>query len=248
MITQSYDKIPENDSLLFDLPFREGIRAETHDHAKPHHPLTFQIPGGGSFSWVTLASGLGVLEFNPVGLGVTDGVYLKGLAADTVDFNFTTDDYSIGCWVNWEWIGHSSILMGRYAVDQCGWETYFDESGGRNTLSQRHHHLSLTPNLNSNCYSTGWTPGVWAFVGVSREAGDIYPIHFRNGRALTMAYETSGMLNPDTCNRNLVLGCRYTLDANWFKGQMWRPRIWNRALSTVEWMNIFKRERVLFGI
>ena len=249
MNLKSYDKIVEYDSLLLDLPYREGTGVKTFDHAKPHHPLTMEDPGGGSFVWTTLPSGLMVLEFVTIGGGGTDGVYIKGLAADTVDFNFTAGDFSIGCWVNWDSTGGwSEMMMARYIIDQCGWELYFDVSGGLNTLSQRHNHLSLTPNLNSNCYSTGWTPGTWAFVGVSRVGGNLYPQHYRNGNALAMFYEASGMLDPDTCVQTFQIGCRYTLNANWYKGLMWRPRIWNRALSQNEWKNIFERERDWFGV
>ena len=248
MNSNSYDKIPENDSILLDLPFREGTGVVTHDHAKPHHPITFNDPGGGSFVWTTLASGLMALEFVTAGGGFTDGVYLKSLAVDTVDLDFTTGDYSLGCWVNWAWNGYSSILMGRYGVDLDGWETYFDISGGRNTLSQRHHHSSLVPNNNSSCFSIGWTPGVWALAGISREGISLYPQHYRNGGILEMSYETSGMLDPDTCNRDLVIGCRYTNDANWYKGFVCRPRIWNRVLSQTEWKTIFENERSYFGV
>jgi len=245
MIAQSYDKIPENDSLLIDLPFREATGAKTFDHAKPHHEFSFHDPGGGAFAWLPIASGLGVLQFIT---GGGSGVYLKSLAADTVDLNITIGSYSIGCWVNWEWNGTSSILIGRYIINQSGWETYFDISGGRNTLSQRHHHLSLAPNTNSNCYSTRWTPGVWHFLGITKRAGSVYTNHYRNGGKLVMSYETTGMLNPDTCNQDLIIGARYTLNANWYKGYMQGLRFWNRPLAQQEWRNIFERERVFFGV
>lgn len=248
MNLNSYDKILENDSILLDLPFREGIRAVTHDHAKPHHSVTMHDPGTGSFVWTTLASGLMVLEFVTTGTAPNNGVYLKSLAANTVDLNFTTGDYSVSCWVNWIDDGQSEILMGRYVVDNCGWETYFDITGGRNTLSQRHSHLSLAPNTNSNCYSEGWTPGIWAFVGISRKGASLYPQHYRNGSVLQMSYEASGMLDPDTCVQTFQIGCRYSFDANYYKGKMWRPRIWNRALSQEEWLILFERERDLFGV
>ena len=85
-------------------------------------------------------------------------------------------------------------------------------------------------------------------LGISRTGGNLYPQHYRNGNFLAMSYEASGMLDPDTCNRDLVLGTRYTKDANWYKGQMWRPRIWDRALSAVEWKNMFEAERDWFGV
>jgi len=150
MIARSYDKVPENDSILLDLPYREGSGMETFDHAKPHHrPIGMHDPGTGSFIWTTLGTGLMALEFVTTGGGAVAGVYLDAAAADTADLDFTTGAFSLGCWVKWTWNGYSSIVIGRYGVDLDGWEIYFDISGGRNTLSQRHHHASLTPNLNS---------------------------------------------------------------------------------------------------
>lgn len=245
---KGYDLIPENEDILLDLSFYEGVGLITHDQAKPHHSMILNDPGTGSFVWISIASGLMVLDFVPVGSGPTQGVYLNASAANTADLDFTNGNFSIGGWINWEWNGQSSIIIGRYGVNFDGWEIYLDESGGRNTVSQRHSHASLTPNLNSNCFSTGWTPGTWAFLGISRTGGDLFPIHYRNGIALTMAYEDSGMLDPDSCNRDLVVGCRYTKDANWYKNQMWGLRIWERTLSAVEWLNIFERERDWFGI
>jgi len=249
MNLNSYDSVIENDSILLDLPYREGIGTETKDHAKPHHAVTMHDPGGGSFTWTSLASGVMALEFVTVGGGGVDGVYLQSLAADTVDLDFTAGDFSISAWIKWDSTGGwSEIIMGRYGVNLDGWEVYLDISGGLNTVSQRHNHASLNPNFNSNCYSTGWTPGEWAFLGISRIGGDLYPKHYRNGNVLEMSYEVSGMLDPDTCNRDLTIGCRYTKDANWFKGFQYRPRIWNRALSQQEWQAIFNRERDYFGI
>ena len=248
MTTRSYDDIAENALILLDLPFREGAGILTKDHAKPHHPITLNDPGGGSFVWTTLASGIMVLEFVTVGGGAADGVYLNSLAADTIDLDFTLGDFSIGCWINWAWNGNSSIIIGRYGVNLDGWEIYLDESGGRNTVSQRHNHNSLAPNTNSNCYSCGWTPGIWMLLGISRIGGNLYPQHYRNGNFIAMHYAASGMLDPDTCNRDLVIGTRYTKNTNWYKGQMWRPRVWDRALSASEWKKIFESERSWLGI
>ena len=244
-----YDKIPENEDILLDLPYREGVGAVTMDVAKPHHPVSMHDPGGGSFVWTSLPSGLMVLEFVTVGGGPGDGVYLECDSTETADLDFTSGDFSVSAWINWNsTFGYSEIIFGRYGVDLDGWEFYLDISGGRNTISQRHHHNSLAPNRNSNCFSIGWTPGTWAFFGASRTGGDLYPVHYRNGVALTMAYETSGMLDPDTCNRDLTIGSRFTKDANWYKGLMWRPRVWPRALSAAEWLELFTIERDWFGI
>jgi len=247
---KGYDNIPENENILLDLPFYEGTGIITRDQGKPHHQnVSLNDPGGGSFVWTVLASGLMVLEFVTVGGGVDDGVYLDLPAADCADLNFTAGDFSVGVWIKWDsTFGLSEIIIGRYGALLDGWELYLDISSGRNTVSQRHNHSSIAGNDNSNCFSVGWTPGVWAFLGVSRTGGNLYPQHYRNGVPLLMSYEITGMLDPDTCNRDLVIGCRYSKNANWYKGQMWRPRVWNRVVTAAEWLIMFNKERAWFGV
>ena len=248
-MTVGFDNLAINRDLLMGLPFREGVGGViTRDEAKLRRALTMNDPGGGAFTWGNLATGLPYLQFAAVGGGAADGVYLDCPAADTVDLDFTTGDYSLGGWINWDASGGwSEIIMGRYGVDLDGWEIYLDISGGLNTISQRHHHSSLAPNNNSNCYSTGWSPGNWYLLGVSRSGGSLYPLHYRDAVALDMSYEASGMLDPDTCNRDLVVGCRYTKDANWYRNRMWNMRIWGRTLSLEDWNFIFHREGHWFG-
>ena len=239
-----YDKRSIYYDILLDLPYREGTGTITKDIAKPHHPLTMNDPGGGSFTWDNmLLSGCPYLEFVTIGGGATDGVYLDCPAADTGDLDFTTEDYSVCGWINWDstW-GLSEMIIDRGGVDLDGWDLYLNISGGLNTLSQRHHH---TPGR-SECFSVGWTPGTWWFFSMSR-TGILTP-HYRNGVPLVMDYGGLTMLDPDTCNRDLVIGTRYTKDANWYIGMMWRPRVWARALSMWEWKLLFEMERHLFGV
>ena len=239
-MTVHYDDMPPHASVLLDVPYREGTGVITQDVASPHHPLTLTDPGGGSF----VRTSQGILEFVTIGGGATDGVYISCPQASCADLNFTNGSYSVGGWINWDGTGGwSEILIGRYGVDLDGWEIYLDLSGGLNTLSQRHHHASRTPDLQSSCFSTGWTPGTWYHFGVSRTGGDVYPKHYRNGVELTMSYSTGGLFDPDTCARDLVIGCRYTKDANWYKGLMGRIRVWGgKALTATEWKAIYEIE------
>ncbi len=243
-----YDKIGVNNRQLLALPFKEGVGVITKDVAKPEHSMTMNVPGGGSFAWGNIAlSGCPTLEFVTVGGGATDGVYLDCPAADTVDMNFISGDYSVGCWIKWDATGGwSEYIIGRGLVETDGWDLYLNISGGLNTISQRHAHLSLTPNLKSECFSTGWTPGIWWFFGMSRSG--IYTPHYRNSEALTMDYGGATMLDPDTAARDLVIGARNTKDDHWYKGSMRNLRVWDRALQPWEWKFLFDRERHLFGV
>ncbi len=249
VMARGYDKLSLNHGLVLGLPFREGSGTITHDEARFHRPLTLNDPGAGSFTWGNLATGIPYLQFTAAGGGATDGVYIESPAADTADMDFTTGDYSIGGWINWSWNGFSSILIARYGTELDGWETFFDISGGLNTLTLRHHHASLGPNTMSACFSEDWTPGEWHFLGISRVGGNLFPVHYRNARALEVTYEASGMLDPDSCNRDLVLGCRYTKDANWYLGMMWNKRVWaGRALSQEDWDLAFEMDHRYFGV
>jgi len=239
---KSYDKIPEHDSLLLDLPFREGVGAVTMDHAKPHHQdvLLINTP-----TWATLASGLGVLTFDS-----TTDEYIELDNAASVDLNFIAGDYSYGAWVYWTIQEFTQMLIGRYFLNVSGWEIYFTQAGAINYLTQRHSHAGtlvppVTGNPRSACYSVGWTPDMWHFVGVSRIGGG-EGTHYRNGAPIRMV--TGGLVDPETNNNDLTIGCRYTKDANFWNGKMYRPRVWNRVLSAAEWLTLFNRERDWFGV
>lgn len=243
-----FDKITIDHNLLLGLPFEEGIDVLAHDRAKPHHLLTQHDPGGGSFVWGNEVTGCPYLEFVTVGFGGADGVYLDCPAAETGDLDFTTGDYSIGVWVNHADTGHfqPKIVVGRYGVNLDGWEVYLETDTGPpavHYLEHRHHHA---PDRDG-CYSTGWTPATdWAFMGISRSG--LYPQHYRNGMPLAMAYAVGGLLDPATCNRDLVIGARFTKNLNWYKGRMWNLRIWGRALETDEWRFIYDCERHWFNV
>ena len=248
-----YDKIPENDSLLLDLPFYEGGGTVTRDQAKPHHQDVTLV---NTPSWQRLESEfdfghgdgfdsgvpLVVLAFN----GTNEYGYLDNAAS--IDLDFIANDYSIGMWTRWEDNAQSQILLGRYLLNTSGWELYFYSGGGAiKYLTLRHHHAGtlVGANTRSACYSVGWTPEVWSFIGISRTGGGEAQ-HYKNGIALTMT--TGGLVDPETNNNDMVIGTRTSKDFDWYKGKMWRPRIWNRSLSALEWLNIFEKERKFFGI
>lgn len=242
---KGYDDLPMNSDILLDLPFYEGTGTITHDVAKPHHILTQHAPGGGSFTWGNLVTGHPYLEFITAGGGATDGVYLDCPTADTVDLDFIAGDYSIGGWINWTNVAASSLIAGRYELDVDGWEIYLYGGGADDILTVRHHHAAGAT-LRTACYSVGWTPSTWLQWGISRSG--VSTSHYRNGVSLNVTCSTGGLINPETCNQDLVIGARYTKDADWYKGMMSRPRIWDRALSASDWMEIFEIERDWYGV
>lgn len=241
-MVKGYDKIETNYEVLLDLPFNEGSGVLTRDIAKPHHQNITLL--GSTWDKVAL-SNTSVLNFD----GVSD--YLECLAANTVDLDFTNQDYSIGCWINWEDTGIAGeIVAGRYWLDHNGWELYLAATPGVDSLTLRHHHAGtlvppITGNPRSACYSVGWTRGIWCLLGVSRVGGGEAQ-HYRNGVPLTMV--TSGLVDPESCAQDLVIGARYTKNATYYKGGMKRLRIANRVLTADDWLKLFETERHLFGV
>jgi len=233
----SYDKLPINTNIVLDLPHFEGSGAVLHDVSRSHHGISLvHAP-----VWTALGSGYQVLDYD----GAND--YGDCPAADTVNLNFTNGDYSIGAWVKFLDNG-SDMIIDREGVGIDGWGVYLFDNilGGHGYLNLRHNHSSLGADVSDNCYSEGWFENNWYFMGISRSG--LYPVMYRNGVALTMSYEVSGMQDPDSAVRDLCLGVRYTKNANFYRGQMWRPRIWSRSLPEGEWNAIFESERAIFGV
>ena len=137
----------------------------------------------------------------------------------------------------------SQLLAGKYVVSDRGWEIYTTLTAGVYYLSLRHHHAGGI-DIRSSAFSVGWNFENWWFVGVSRIGA--YPLMYRNGAAVEMAGQVA---NPESSAADdLIIGARYTKDANWINGFYWRPRLWGRGLSPAEWLDIFERERNYFGV
>jgi len=199
----AFDKIATNYQLLMSLPFHEGSGIITHDVAKVLRPPMDLV---GFPSWVSLANGRGVLEFNGA------GDYGCIPAADTADLDFTTEDYSITGWLYNEHSATSDMVIARYALDICGWELYFYEPAPHHYLTLRHHHASLSPDR-TGCFSDDWPLTTWCFMGITRHGA--YPKHYRNGKEVEVTYDVGGLGDPDAGNRDLVVGCRDTKDTDW---------------------------------
>ena len=227
-----YDDLSINESILLDLPFREGTGTITQDVAKPHHPIDLiNTP-----TWTALGSGLMTLNLN----GINE--YLECDTADTGDLDFTSGDYSVGGWFNWaDTVHDSQIIIARYEVSDSGWEVYLTESGALRYLTLRHHHLAGA-SLRTGAYSLGWAYGTNWFFGISRSGTSAQ--FYRNGAAVTTTSDT--LIDPETCSQDLVIGTRYTKDSNYISNMLWRPRVWGRALTADDWMNIYQLEKGWF--
>ena len=226
-----YDSLAINRNLILDLPFREGIGAlYTRDVAKPHHPLTMvDAP-----NWTPLASDLMTLYLD-------EPDFIWGLAADTLDLDFTIEDYSLGGWFYFVPGGvDDMILMSRFLVSSMGWELYHYTN---EILTLRHHHAAGA-SLRTAAYSENWAFNKWWFMGISRHGG---AAQFWRGdidgfAAVPTIHSAGGLIDPETCNRNFFVGTDPTV-VNDYTGGLWRPRIWfERYISEAEWQQIWEKE------
>ena len=229
-MTILYDNLDINRDILLDLPFREGRGIITQDMAKPHHPVTLV----GTPSWSALDSGKMALELG----GWGSGDYAQCLAADCTDLDFTSEDFSIGGWFQWEnTVEDSHILIARYELSVGGWEVYLTEAGALRYLSLRLHHAAGAT-LRTGAFSLGWNYDTLWHFGISRSGNSA--LFYRNGVVVDTTSDV--LIDPETCNQDLVIGIRYTKNANYLKGLLPHLRAWGRALSADDWLAQYERE------
>jgi len=223
-----YDSISYNQEMLLDLPLREGTGIITQDVAKPHHVIDLiNTP-----TWTALDTGLMTLNFD----GTTE--YMECAAADCLDLDFTTEDYSIGGWFSWSNSIHDSqILIARYEVSDSGWEVYLTEAGALRYLTLRHHHAAGA-SLRTGAYSLGWAYDTNWHFGISRIGNTAYM--YRNGEPVTTVSDV--LIDPETCAEDLVIGVRYTKDANYFCNMRGRIIVSGKALTAEEWRSMYKHQ------
>jgi len=229
-MTAFYDDLPYNKEILLDLPFRRGTGIIANDVAKPHHPVTLV----GTPSWAALGSGKMALTLG----GIGTGDYAQCLAAACADLDFTSGDFSIGGWFQWEdSADDSQIIIARYAVSISGWEVYLTEAGALRYMTLRHHHAAGA-SARTGAYSLGWAYDTLFHFGITRSGASAQ--FYRNGEAVTTVSDT--LIDPETCNQNLNIGVRYTRDANHFKGSLARLIVSGEALTAQDWKSMYEHQ------
>lgn len=226
---RGYDNIWLNSQLMLDLQLREGSGALYYDFAKPHHVVT---GGGGIPFWAALGNDLYYLGFNSAGPD-----WAIGASAATADLNFTTSDFSLAVWIDPDLNGNR-FLFARGLTLQDGWTFHYDTN---EALS----FATIQAGVDQNTVGTAAeiVVGTWCLAGVSRD-GATARIYL-NGAESTTTY--AAHVDPLTSARNLYIG-RSDGGAGAYDGDVWRPRIWDRALPAAEWRSIFEMEREYFNI
>ena len=227
-----YDNWRPNQELVLDLQFREYLQvAAVRDWAKPYHdPCTLS----GTPLFNLLGNDLSYLDFDPTN---PDSIII--LAADSGDLDFTTGDFSGAMWI---------------APDAYGNRYLYHKSGAGNGwafwISSTSPYLAFTteqagPTYQSTMGGAGLALSAWQFIGFTRDGatGRIY----LNGVDATATPATH--VNPvSAAATNFTIGTTVGGGAGWYDGDMWRPRIWKRALAAWEMKAIFEAERDLFGV
>ena len=226
---RGYDQLQANQQLLLDLRFQEATGTNTQDFAKPHHVCTLI----GTPTWQDLGNDLSYLGFVP---GNPD--YIRALQAATTDLDFTSGDFSAAVWVRADALG-SRNFMARGLAATDGWDWWMDVNGAQNVSTFQAAASQFTLSAAADVVI-----GTWGMIGFSRTGAAVRT--YKNGRDTTATAATH--IDPLTANRNLYIGVNNLAAAGWYDGDMWRPRVWGKKVTTAEFRLLFELERGLFGV
>lgn len=214
----------------------------TYDKSRYHHDLSLHNvtwAQGTTGQWLAVFNGtsayMHLAHANTEALGITGGL-LEG--------------YTIMGWINWINTTNSEIMIGRYEVDVGGWELYLYHTGGVYSLNQRHHHAGTIVDTHprSASYSNGWTEGItWFFTAVYQGTGTDC-IHYRNGVPVVMASSTGGIRDFEATTQQLVIGVRFSLDANWYEGGMAGLRFYPYIMTPAQIRARYHAEKYTAGV
>jgi len=223
-----FDSNSLNYGLLFSLTMEEATgTAITGDAAKPHHTTSLTH----SPAWVQLPSGVWVMDFNSA-----HPDYLQCSAATTADLDFTSGAFSVSMWIK----QHASVASTRYLINRG------DGAGAHGwCITTYNNYLYWGTPGSVEIRSTGaFSINVWSLIIVTK-SGTLGK-SFVNG--IELSYILQGALNPTTDTEKLLIGIFNDEATGAWDGEIWNPRIWNRALSPEEIYYMFQRERWMFRV
>lgn len=231
-----YDKYSINHELLLALTLEERTGVLTHDRAKPAHPHT--LSGVTLPVWGSLANGLPYIAFDP---SVNPG-WLECPAGDTGDLNFTTGDFSLAIWVNMSDLTANRMLFCRGFLDADGWYMAILMDGNIYFVTNQAVHQE-TISADGDV-----VVGTYCLVGMTRHLASVQL--YKNGVDVT---ETPGAhIHPLTSARDLHIGVYDNETGSPLYGQIaggpCGPRIWGKAFSPTEWVQIFDVEKHWLGV
>lgn len=223
-----YDKFDLNFNLILDLPMREMAGVLAMDRSKGRVPFTLHGPPTWN-SWI--GNDTPYLDFAP-------GDWLDCPAAYT-EFDFTSEMFSIGVWLNVDDLSAHRYVMVRGVANTDGW-LFFIQDTGRVFFS--------TCQAGATQSTFGFVDivvGNWYLAGITRSGADV--TIYINGVSRTDGPDVH--VNPLTAARELHIGIQDDEVTLPFDGQMYRPRIWDmRVLTLEEWQRLFELEKGLVGL
>ncbi len=231
----SYDKKPINQNILVDMCLDEygGPNTRTNDKAKAHHPFTLS-----GCVWGSLVNVLPYLTLNPA---IPDFVQCPG--GVSTDVNFTSEDFTLFACVNGNPAGAGLILdQGRVDVDGWQWFVF------GNNISLRTNQLGAHTEIAA---VGAFTPSVNQIVAVTRQGGSGQ--FYVNGLSVVTTLG-AGLNNAVSAagGRKLLVGVQENEITNGWRGRIYgsecSPKIWNRALTAAEILEITNSIRHWLGV
>ncbi len=64
--------------------------------------------------------------------------------------------------------------------------------------------------------------------------------HYRNGEPVTTVSDV--LIDPETTTQDMVIGVRFTKDANYLKGRLPRLIVAGEALTAEDWKSMYKHQ------
>jgi len=239
MALKGYDDKSINRGLLLDLQFREGAGTVTRDWARPEHVMAFN----NAPTWAQLPSGRNYLLLDQT---VPD--YLSCSGADTADLDFTSEDFSVGCWVSINHIPGSFILyyLAQRGINNIeGWRfyAYMNNVGlfAPGFTVDNNPAGGAAPTIAQEGY---FFPNTWHLLIAAK---DNWGVRFYIDGIDRTAFTTAR--DPASSNQPLHIGTSNLLrtsTSDLFR--IYRFRVWNRDLSASEVAKLFAMERHLFGV
>lgn len=214
----------------------------SYDHTRYNHDVTLH-----NNTWTQGPTGVWIPVFN----GTT--AYMDATHASTEAMGITgglLDGYTIMGWVEWTDTTQSEILIGRYELDVGGWEIYFTYTGGVYSLTQRHHHAGTIVDTHprSASYSVGWDEVTTWFFAIVFQGNGTDCLHYRNGVSVAVTSSTGGIRDFESTTQDLVIGTRYTKNANWYEGEMAGLRMFNYIMTPAQIRATYHAEKYLAGV
>jgi hypothetical protein len=230
-VTIGYDNYRPSQQLLLDLQFREHTGTLAADWAKPYHAGATLT---GAPTWQLLGSDLSYLDFDSAN---PDSIIT--LAAASADLDFTSGAFSGAMWIAPDAYGNRYLYHKSSAGN--GWGFWISSTSPYLIFTTE----QAGPTYQSTDGGANLALSAWQMVGFTRSgaAARLY----LNGRDVTATPATH--VNPVTSvAANFTIGTTTGGGAGYYDGDMWRPRIWGRALAAWEMLALYNAERTLFGV